>query len=305
MEPELADRRIRAAAFDFVAQLGRRWGEVLPLAELRRGFELDGRRVPLIGPQGIFKPAVLDLPLSITTVPAVPGKPAPYPDQLGSDGYIHYSYRGRDPQHPDNRGLRAVMRQRLPLIYFYGVLPGQYLAQCPVLVVGDDPARLAFTVAVEDLLTSDPEIAAQLPEEARRAYVTTVARRRLHQLAFRHRVLRAYQESCAMCRLRQRDLLDAAHILPDTHPGGEPLTRNGLSLCKLHHAAFDRNIVGVRPDLVLQIRQDVLAAIDGPMLRHGLQDLHGERLVVLPRSPRDRPDPGFLEERYQLFQAAS
>jgi hypothetical protein len=36
------------------------------------------------------------------------------------------------------------------------------------------------------------------------------------------------------------ELLDAAHILPDGHPKGEPVVPNGLALCKLHHAAFDR-----------------------------------------------------------------
>jgi putative restriction endonuclease len=38
----------------------------------------------------------------------------------------------------------------------------------------------------------------------------------------------------------------------------------------VHHAAFDVNIVGVRPDLVLDVRYDVLAEIDGPILQHGL-----------------------------------
>jgi putative restriction endonuclease len=101
------------------------------------------------------------------------------------------------------------------------------------------------------------------------------------------------------------DLLDAAHILPDGHPQGEPITSNGLALCKLHHAAFDRNIVGIRPDRVIEIRHDVLNEIDGPMLRHGLQDLHGAPLLVVPRAERDRPNADFLSERYQLFRAAS
>ncbi len=50
-----------------------------------------------------------------------------------------------------------------------------------------------------------------------------------------------------MCRLKHVDLLDAAHILSDSD-GGQPVVTNGLSLCKIHHAAYDRGIVGVRPD---------------------------------------------------------
>lgn len=47
-------------------------------------------------------------------------------------------------------------------------------------------------------------------------------------------------------------------------------------MCKLHHAAFDRNIVGLRPDLIVEIRNHILEEVGGPMLRHGLQDLQGK-----------------------------
>jgi len=97
-----------------------------------------------------------------------------------------------------------------------------------------------------------------------------VTQRRPHQQTFRHRVLRAYQERCASCRLRHRELLEAAHILPDGDPRGEPIVSNGVALCKLHHAAFDRYILGIRPDLAVDLRLGVLREADGPMLLHGL-----------------------------------
>jgi len=59
-----------------------------PRPSLRAGFVYEGRRVPLTGPQGIFKPAVLELPLSITSVPVVAGKARPYQDELGGDGLL-------------------------------------------------------------------------------------------------------------------------------------------------------------------------------------------------------------------------
>ena len=77
-------------------------------------------------------------------------------------------------------------------------------------------------------------------------------------------MLRAYQQCGAICRLRHDELLEAAHILPDIHPFGEPVVPNGLALCKLHHAAFDANIIGVTPDLEVTVRLDVLQEIDGP-----------------------------------------
>jgi putative restriction endonuclease len=103
---------------------------------------------------------------------------------------------------------------------------------------------------------------------------------------------------------RYRELLEAAHILPDGHPRGEPIVPNGLSLCKLHHAAFDRHIIGIRPDCVIEVRRDILDEEDGPMLRHGLQEIAGANLR-LPHDDRLRPRPEFLEERYALFRKAS
>src|SRR6185436_20587743 len=110
---------------------------------LSDGFDFDGRRVPLIGPQGIFKPGVLrEMPLSIYTAPPVPGKVAPYDDQLGPDGLLRYRYRGTDPRHPDNVGLRLAMQRRAPLVYLHGVVKGFYVAEWLVFIVGDDPGSL-------------------------------------------------------------------------------------------------------------------------------------------------------------------
>jgi putative restriction endonuclease len=246
------------------------------------------------------------MPLSITTVPANPRKPRPYEDAVGEDGVIHYKYRGSDPSHPDNAGLREAMRRQVPLIYFVGLVPGRYYAEYPVFVVGDDPADLAFRVQVDDRRVIAPAEAgvAEPTTTARREYITVLAQRRMHQEEFRARVLMAYRECCAVCRLHHPELLEAAHILPDRHPQGHPVVSNGLALCKIHHAAFDRNILGIRPDLVVEIRRDILQEEDGPMLRHGLQELHGQDLVVVPRARELKPDPTRLEERYQLFKQA-
>jgi putative restriction endonuclease len=300
------DSAVRAAAFRFLEeQTMLRPDGVLPRTVLANGFVFGGIRVPLLGPQGIFKPAVLELPLSITTVPAVEGRPRPYEDEIGPDGLVRYRYRGTDPRHRDNEGLRRAMDRQVPLAYFHGVVRGLYSPAWPAFIVGDDPARLTFTVAVDDRLhvsRDDPE-AARGVAEARRSYVTTLTLKRIHQQAFRERVLRAYQEHCAICRLRRRELLEASHILPDHHPRGEPTVPNGIALCKLHHAAFDRNILGIRPDLEVEIRLDVLREVDGPMLIHGLQGFQGTRLTV-PRRSELRPNPEFLAERYEEFRRA-
>jgi putative restriction endonuclease len=275
----------------------------LPRKVLAKGFEFQGQRVPLIAPQGIFKPAILpEMPLSITTVPEIEGEERPYDDGIGRDGFLRYRYRGTDQMHRDNRGLRLAMQRGVPLAYLYGITPGRYMPIWPVYVVRDNPQELTFSVAVDAPYMPVISNLGISPDsvEARRAYVTVLTQRRLHQQGFRERVLRAYQEQCAICRLRHEELLNAAHILPDGHPRGEPIVPNGLALCALHHAAYDRNILGIRPDLVVEIRLDILRELDGPMLQHGLQGFQG-RVIHIPDSEHLQPRPDLLAERYQLF----
>ncbi len=300
------DRRVRLAAFAFLEEQTIRHGEVLPRDILARGFDWQGTRVPFLGPQGIFKPAVLPyIPLSITTAPEVPGKPRPYDDEHRPDGLLRYRYRGTDPSHRDNAGLREAYRSRTPLIYFFGLVPGRYLPVWPVFIEHDDPAELCFHVTVDDrrLYSFAEAEASDRVAESRRAYVTVLTQQRVHQTGFRERVLRAYREQCGICRLRHAELLEAAHILPDKHPRGEPVVTNGIALCRLHHAAFDRNFIGVRPDSVIEVRRDILEEEDGPMLLHGLKGFHGA-LLHTPAAPRSRPNPEFLRERYALFRQA-
>ena len=75
-------------------------------------------------------------------------------------------------------------------------------------------------------------------------------------------------------------------------------------MCKIHHAAYDSNILGIRPDLVVQIRSDLLEEIDGPMLQHGLKERHNQPLMVLPRQRAERPGAEFLTPRFETFRSA-
>src|SRR4051794_22092487 len=201
-----ADWSIRQAAFAWLTDQRETVGEALPRTTLEN-FSVDGRRIPLMGPQGIWKPAVCELPISITTIVS-----GPYEDEYDSGrGLLRYAYRGTDPQHRDNRGLRRAMVERVPLVYFHAVEPGRYVAAYPVFVVDDDEHSLFFAMQVDDLRsaieTASGTLSVAEDPEPRRAYVTATFRRRLHQVAFRERVMRAYQERCALCRLRHHELL--------------------------------------------------------------------------------------------------
>jgi putative restriction endonuclease len=303
----VGDLEVRLAAFAWLADQTAVRGDVLPWSVLLDGFRHGGERVPLVSMQGIFTPRLCRLPLAIRTSPG-----GPYSDAFAPGGLLHYRYRGTDPAHRDNAGLRAAMRERVPLVYLYGHVEGRYHAVWPVFVVGDDPAALTFTVEADDAryipeafeALHSGSLVAEDTAEPRRRYVTAIVRRRLHQDAFRERVLSAYRESCALCRLRRRELLDAAHIAGDTDPEGEPVVTNGLALCKLHHAAFDSYLLTVHPDYRIVVRPDVLDEQDGPMLVHGLQELHGKPIRP-PHRIEQHPSRELLGRRLERFEALS
>ena len=297
-----SDQKVRLAAFNWLSEQVNLHGDVLSRDMLLQGFEFQGQRVPLISPSGIFKPKILELPLSITTT--VEG---PYDDNyLEKDGFLHYRSRGEDPNHRDNVGLRKVFERNLPLVYLHGLQPSRYLAVYPVYIVGDDPKNLTFHVSVDDPLPaftySELSVSRQIAEvsDARHAYITSIVKVRLQQRSFREKVLDAYCSQCAFCRLKHRELLDAAHIIPDNLPEGKSTIENGLSLCKLHHAAFDSFMIGVTPDYVIHVREDILDEEDGPVLQHGLQGLH-ETKLILPSLQRHYPSREALEWRYSRF----
>jgi putative restriction endonuclease len=301
------DRAVRLEAFKWLNLQRVLHGDVLPREVLEDGFKFQGTRVPILGPQGIFKPAVLPkIPLSITTIPG-----GPYDDDL-RDGasVIHYRYRGSNQNHHENVGVRLAKETQTPLIYCYRVMPGRYVVSYPVFVCGDDPANLTFDIQLDDEIGLDryqrarPEAVAAEEATLHRRYITTSAKRRLHQVAFRERVLSAYETRCALCSLRHGALLDAAHIIPDSEPGGEPEVSNGLSLCKIHHAAFDLNYLGITPKLKVEVRQELLDEVDGPMLQHGIKAMHGEQIFV-PKAKQHRPSSVRLETRFEKFLLSS
>ena len=51
---------------------------------------------------------------------------------------------------------------------------------------------------------------------------------------------------------------------------------------------------------MIHVRPDILYEIDGPMLRHGLQGLQGQRIMV-PSRKVERPDVGRLGVRWKEF----
>jgi putative restriction endonuclease len=94
-----------------------------------------------------------------------------------------------------------------------------------------------------------------------------LVKQRLHQASFREAVITAYGGRCALSRLPEPMLLDAAHIVEDHHERlGQPVIPNGIPLSKIHHAAFDAHLIGIDPDYRLHVSDRLLSQNDGPVL---------------------------------------
>jgi putative restriction endonuclease len=298
------DDELRAAAIAYLDGISGGSGTHVALRDLE-SFTFNGRRLSLIQRmRGIRKVSGFEAALSFMTTYAPRLDLRPYADDVGPDGYPRYKWRGTDPNFYDNVAMRRAMERRKPLMYFVGVGASEYVAHYPVWLVDEEPEHHQFVVALESEMRAQWDAPMFHPADLvrRREYALTQVRRRLHQPLFRANVLRAYESRCALCRLRHRALLDAAHIREDRE-GGEPVVPNGVAMCAIHHRAFDAHVLGVRPDYVVELRRDVLTEQDGPTLRHALQGMHQSALTV-PRDRRAQPDRQLLEERYERFRLA-
>src|SRR5438105_14564254 len=285
MDPASHDAQLRQAAFSHVDRLAALRGGVLDSADLAGGFEFGGDRIPLVNPQrGIFKPWQMGGLLSIRTVFPRQGGRVWYDDQreahrqiYAGDDVVDYQFMGTDPNSPDNRWLREAMERQIPAIYFLGVSPGRYQPILPTFIIGWHPERLRVQLAFGAIVGASAD--ATPPAAPERRYALREIKARLHQASFRDAVLAAYDGRCAISKLPEPRLLDAAHIVMDQHEQlGQPVIPNGLPLTKLHHAAFDTNLIGVDSDFLIHVSDRLLEIHDGPFLELGLKTIAGTRI---------------------------
>ena len=245
------DTLMRVAAFDHVRRLNEIY-EHLTATELKPGFIFQGERIPLVNPQrGIFKPQQMRFLLSIKTVFPKPGGKVWYDDQrevhrqiFQGEETIDYAFMGKNPDAADNRWLKDAYEHQIPIIYFLGIAPGRYQALLPTFISGWDGQALKTRVT----FGPNPETLAPPTDAMERRYALRTVKQRLHQATFREAVITAYDRRCAFSGLPEPMLLDAAHIIADKDERlGQPVVTNGIPLSKIHHAAFDAHLIGIRP----------------------------------------------------------
>ena len=127
-------------------------------------------------------------------------------------------------------------------------------------------------------------------------------RRSASSARFRGLVVRAYRDRCTVCRLREIRLLDAAHIVPDVEPEGAAAIPNGLSLCSIHHRAYDHDLVGISPEYRVQLSPRLLDEVDGPMLEVLKES---QDTTIAPSKRAWYPDRERLAVRFDRFRSAA
>jgi putative restriction endonuclease len=294
------DDDLRSSCIASLEVLSAQFGEEIPYpGALAEGFAYRGRRVPFLSTQkGIYRAAAQGGPaaLSIQT-----SWKSPYGDAVTDVGYL-YHYRAGAIEQADNRALVAAYDLGVPIVHFVATRPNYYKPIYPCFVTENDSVNRYVIVSPGKLVGPFDEREPVLVDDPiERRYVFRETRVRVHQARFRARVVPAYGERCAICRLREAQLLDAAHITSDREDEGEPIVSNGLSLCSIHHRAFDQDLVGIAPNYEVHVARQLLDEEDGPMLEL-LKRFHGES-IVMPVRKTWYPDRARLEERFARFSA--
>ena len=133
---------------------------------------------------------------------------------------------------------------------------------------------------------------------------TATVKQRRGQEYFRNAVLNNFAGRCGVTGLAVRELLVASHILPwVTHPAERLNVRNGLSLSRLHDAAFDRGLITFDDELRLLLSPRLKDALPQRAIAESFGAYAGERLQVPPDAAL--PEAAFLaEHRAKIFARA-
>lgn len=166
-----------------------------------------------------------------------------------------------------------------------------------VVPVSEEALRKLFGVdessELEVLPREGVRVRKRLPTGSTETTATVKLRR--GQDYFRDAVLNNFGGRCGVTQLAMRDLLIASHILPwSTHIAERLNVRNGLSLSRLHDAAFDQGLITFDDNLCLVISPRLEAELPQRAVAENFGAYAGQHLCL----PDDAalPDLAFLSE---------
>lgn len=297
-----------------LAEFTRHTGRTMPAAFFRNTSQyLPGidRFHPLM--TGIYKPAWSEYALCIKMAP---GSPYEHKDEVLflEDGrwLMTYSPRSGGLDISDNRALMRCMDDRVPLgviqqvtdktrgstykVLGLGILSRFDSAHDVFIVESADISALVSvgTAIADETRRYEMQLYAQLTNEFqpfiredRASYIAAIPKR---DEAFKQVLLTEYDYACAVCEMMfvvdNLHEAQAAHIVPKRLNGTDD-PRNGLSLCRSHHWAFDAGLFAITPDYRILLSPLVRRAKSNKfeLLSLAEKTIHRpQRDVVLPHS---------------------
>ena len=107
----------------------------------------------------------------------------------------------------------------------------------------------------EYIFEDENEIRKKFPYKNREWTEKVVKQPYRRQGKFRKEILRAYNNTCAVCGIKEPKILRAAHIVPVAKGGTDEIS-NGICLCTNHEIAFDNGLLKIRPDGKIEIKSE-------------------------------------------------
>jgi putative restriction endonuclease len=146
---------------------------------------------------------------------------------------------------------------------------------------------------------TDDEIE-EVADTKRRTIIRTIVTK-YRSAKFREKVLDAYGHKCAFCQI-QLSLIDAAHIIPVASPESTDEVVNGVALCKLHHFAYDGNLVSFNERYQIEISKNRVRALTKIRKAGGLADFEKSlgKSILLPTNSRQQPNPAYIKKSRRI-----
>lgn len=314
--------------FEILATLAKYTGQKVPARFLQRTSEY----IPGIDrfhslKSGIYKPAGDEFALAIVTKPG-----SPYADKdevVFIDGHwlMDYSPRAGGLKISDNQALVRCMDSKTPLAVFKQVFDktssqgSTYLVMGLGLITNYNADRDVFVLESVDWQTLELTTSV-IPDEEERyevqlyAQLTNEFHTFVHEdrttysvsapirdIAFRNVVLTEYEYHCSICGMKfhygELAEAQAAHIVPK-HKKGTDDPRNGLSLCRTHHWAFDNGLFSLSENYKIKV-SPVVSKADTTNFRLGE---YSNAEISLPKNEIIYPHPSALNwHRRNIYQS--
>lgn len=282
--------------------------ELFTHQELMQGFMWHGHRLPLIHQtQGIWKPSSFTSALTFKTAAPKPRQDAPYADRIDDTGLLRYKFADSPSKQWTNKAMIVSYERKYPLAWLVGIRPANtifYYVRFPAFIARVDHRHSEFVIAIEEAALPVPIDAGDTDSPIiERRYSSRWTKSRIHQHDFREHVIGAYDIACAICDLPHAQLLEAAHIIPDAQDMGTPEVSNGLALCRIHHAAYDRNLIGIDAERRIHVAERA-RRLEIERDHFSLSTFESRHLTHVPRSIRLQPDQNRLDRRFRAFLEA-